>query len=259
MIRGITGEQGDKGESGLTGEEGDKGIKGITGNDAIDGESYTISTPWKNNGSDIYLDNSLMLDTNNRITHRTTHNQSDGPAPPAGMNYGNNNLIVNGNILSKKYREEKPDLRFEYGIIKTTRVESQNQRPPANPNYRLVGGVDGPIGGRHLGNGVYEGRLEYKIGNNWGTVCDDWWYPGDRDPNRRYRVPNNNVACKTLGFNEAVGVSNAQTLTRYKINRGSIHLDNVKCNGSENSLDSCQASRGAHNCGHREDIVLKCR
>lgn len=47
-------------------------------------------------------------------------------------------------------------------------------------DIRLVGGRD-----------MYEGRVELCFGEQWGTVCDDFW-----------NAPDANVVCRQLGFND---------------------------------------------------------
>ena len=37
-----------------------------------------------------------------------------------------------------------------------------------------------------------------------------------------------------------------------------IVLDNAVCDGSENNLQECPGTWGTHNCGHTEDVWLKC-
>ena len=40
---------------------------------------------------------------------------------------------------------------------------------------------------------------------------------------------------------------------------GLIFLDDVRCNGSENTLDDCPGENvGVHNCGHGEDVGVVC-
>lgn len=40
---------------------------------------------------------------------------------------------------------------------------------------------------------------------------------------------------------------------------GPIYLDNVDCSGREERLIDCPANNiGAHNCGHFEDVSVRC-
>ena len=39
---------------------------------------------------------------------------------------------------------------------------------------------------------------------------------------------------------------------------GPIHMDEVRCNGSEPRVSDCQ-HEDTHNCGHKEDIGVICR
>lgn len=42
--------------------------------------------------------------------------------------------------------------------------------------------------------------------------------------------------------------------------QGEIYLENVQCNGSENSLEDCPASElGVHDCNHSEDAGVRCQ
>uniref|UniRef100_K1R131 Deleted in malignant brain tumors 1 protein n=1 Tax=Magallana gigas TaxID=29159 RepID=K1R131_MAGGI len=100
---------------------------------------------------------------------------------------------------------------------------------------RLVGGTT-----------EYEGRLEvYKFGK-WGTVCDDGL-------NDTLSV----VVCRSLGL--PWGASKAYSDASYGQGSGPILLDDVKCTGSESRIEECSHSPwGSHNCGHKEDVSLKC-
>ncbi|GAB1610322.1 deleted in malignant brain tumors 1 protein-like isoform X1, partial [Argonauta hians] len=89
-----------------------------------------------------------------------------------------------------------------------------------------------------------EGRVEIRINNLWGSVCDDEW--DDRDAR---------VVCRMLGY--SVGVA---TLSgNFGPGSGSIWLDDVNCMGTETSLEDCQyPPLGQHNCDHYEDAGVIC-
>ena len=46
---------------------------------------------------------------------------------------------------------------------------------------------------------------------------------------------------------------------QYGVGTGPILLDNLACNGNEDSLFDCgHGGVGVHNCGHGEDISISC-
>ena len=82
------------------------------------------------------------------------------------------------------------------------------------------------------------------INFQWGTVCDDYWTTGS-----------SNVVCKQLGL------GNTGTFSRYGAGPSnySIHLDDVRCNGSEVNILACShLPLSVHNCGHSEDVGVTC-
>ncbi|KAJ8040920.1 Deleted in malignant brain tumors 1 protein [Holothuria leucospilota] len=102
------------------------------------------------------------------------------------------------------------------------------------PGVRLIGGRT-----------ASEGRVEVFVGGAWGTVCDDDWDATDGQ-----------VVCQQLGFNAAVAV---YTNAHFGEGTGAIFLDNLICNGDEDSLLSCiHSGLGQHNCGHHEDAGVSC-
>ena len=93
------------------------------------------------------------------------------------------------------------------------------------------------------GSNIYEGRVEVCANDRWGTVCNDDWDTSDAE-----------VVCRQLGY--PTGDANIAYF-----GQGSSHiwLDNVQCTGSETHLVNCTNSGiGRHNCGHNQDIGVKC-
>ncbi|XP_038072278.1 uncharacterized protein LOC119740886 isoform X2 [Patiria miniata] len=90
-----------------------------------------------------------------------------------------------------------------------------------------------------------EGRIEIFLNGTWGTLCDSSW--GQEEAR---------VACRQLGF---PGVVEATTSQSYGNGSGPIHLDNIVCSSTDNSLESCQHSGvGVHACNHTMDVAVVC-
>ncbi|XP_062709478.1 uncharacterized protein LOC134288486 isoform X1 [Aedes albopictus] len=89
-----------------------------------------------------------------------------------------------------------------------------------------------------------EGRVEVKYRGIWGTICDD-----------DFGIQEARVVCRQLGFNGTAEVRK----NKYKQGTGQIWLDQVACSGNETSIDDCiHWHWGEHNCGHGEDVGVKC-
>ncbi|XP_035791603.1 uncharacterized protein LOC118466427 [Anopheles albimanus] len=98
---------------------------------------------------------------------------------------------------------------------------------------RLAGGRDSQ-----------EGRVEINYRGTWGTVCDD-----------DFGVREARVICRQLGFN---GTAEVRKNT-FPPGTGQIWLDQVACNGTEASIEDCVHWHwGEHNCGHTEDVGVRC-
>ena len=98
----------------------------------------------------------------------------------------------------------------------------------------------------------YEGRLEMFHGDEWGTICDDYWTEEDAA-----------VACRQLGHAGA-----ERTFLRSAFGGAAsgvpVWLDDVLCTRTEARLIDCPRAGnqavGAHNCsrGHTEDAGVRC-
>ncbi|XP_062851463.1 neurotrypsin [Trichomycterus rosablanca] len=105
--------------------------------------------------------------------------------------------------------------------------------------------VSGPLLRLVNGESRKEGRVEVFINGQWGSVCDDGW----NDINAE-------VVCRQLGF---VGHSKARSMAYFGEGQGPIHLDNVRCVGTESSLGECSAEgMDKHDCKHSEDAGVIC-
>ncbi|XP_033729953.1 deleted in malignant brain tumors 1 protein-like [Pecten maximus] len=94
------------------------------------------------------------------------------------------------------------------------------------------------------GSTQYEGRVEVRFNNQWGTVCID-------DFENIEAV----VICRQLQFSGGVAVTDG----RFGPGTGQIWLDNLACDGTEETLSQCQANNlGVHNCDHTNDAGVRC-
>jgi hypothetical protein len=96
--------------------------------------------------------------------------------------------------------------------------------------------------------------VEIYHNGQWGTVCND----GD--------FQNNNgnaggVICKMLGFSYLVshGSNQGPGSNPFGDGAGVINLDDLACNGTENSVLECSYRwHNDTNCGHNEDVAVEC-
>ena len=92
---------------------------------------------------------------------------------------------------------------------------------------------------------VYSGRVEVVVNGEWGTVCDDGWDTNDAA-----------VVCRQLGYPV---VQRAYSSAYFGQGSGTIWLDDLRCNGEEESLFNCRhVGIGRHNCSHSEDAGVAC-
>ena len=90
-----------------------------------------------------------------------------------------------------------------------------------------------------------EGRVEVYYNGSWGTVCDDSWDINDAK-----------VVCRMLGYPVAGAAIGSAAFGE---GQGSIVLDDVVCQGGEDSLAECShPGFFEHNCRHAEDAGVRC-
>ncbi|XP_061233483.1 lysyl oxidase homolog 3 isoform X3 [Neopsephotus bourkii] len=114
------------------------------------------------------------------------------------------------------------------------RQQQQQQGQVSPPRIRLKGGAK-----------VGEGRVEVLKGSEWGTICDDRW-----------NLLSASVVCRELGFGSA---REALTGARMGQGTGPIHMNEVQCLGTEQSLWSCPFKNiTQEDCKHTEDVAVRC-
>jgi len=91
----------------------------------------------------------------------------------------------------------------------------------------------------------FSGRLEVKIGNEWGAVCAE-----KSSFQNRGKIAK--VVCKTFGDRIAKSYRRLEELA----SKGKVVLESLKCNGDESSIEECSSTPGNKCAGDR--ITFAC-
>ncbi|XP_015996363.1 CD5 antigen-like isoform X1 [Rousettus aegyptiacus] len=99
------------------------------------------------------------------------------------------------------------------------------------------------VGGPHH----CEGRVEVEQEGQWGTVCDDGW-----------DIKDVAVVCRELGCGVAKGTPSGVLYKPLAEKEQNIFMQEVACNGMEDTLFHCEWSEDVFNCLHNEDAGALC-
>ncbi|XP_071950900.1 scavenger receptor cysteine-rich domain superfamily protein-like [Antedon mediterranea] len=160
--------------------------------------------------------------------------------------------LFNTSALSVYVRDTRSSRQPLFGGFNCNGTESRLSDCPRSSYVRCTGqhlaGIkcDAVIKIRlQDGPNELEGRVEVFYNNEWGTVCDDGW-----------SIQEAAVVCRQLGNYD---VTSAKCCNEYPGGNGSIHLDDMDCQGNERRLEECShKSWGDNNCGHHEDAGVIC-
>lgn len=92
-----------------------------------------------------------------------------------------------------------------------------------------------------------EGRVEVEQEGQWGTVCDDGW-----------DIKDVAVVCRELGCGVAKGTPSGVLYKPLAEKEQNIFMQEVACNGMEDTLFHCEWSEDVFNCLHSEDAGALC-
>ncbi|XP_054848823.1 deleted in malignant brain tumors 1 protein-like [Eublepharis macularius] len=97
------------------------------------------------------------------------------------------------------------------------------------------------------GSSRCSGRVEIRPPHTeqWGTVCDRTWDINDAE-----------VVCRQLGCGKATSAPHG---AHFGLGSGSIWMDDVNCNSTEEAISECSAkTEGNNNCHHGQDAAVIC-
>lgn len=99
------------------------------------------------------------------------------------------------------------------------------------------------------------GRIEVKVFNKWGHICDD-----------KFGLNEANVLCREVGFPLGAVEVKANSYYPANVNMSSINdsprfiMDELRCTGNETSLKECDFNGwGVHDCNSDEIVGVVCK
>ncbi|XP_060589155.1 deleted in malignant brain tumors 1 protein-like isoform X2 [Ruditapes philippinarum] len=104
-----------------------------------------------------------------------------------------------------------------------------------SPNIRLVNGI-----------GLYDGRVEIFKSGTWGTICST-----------SFIFYEAKAICNIL-FGQSSYRDYYRNSITYGSGTGSIHIDNLDCDGYETNIDECKYSREVSCTDHDRDVAVAC-
>ncbi|XP_052259365.1 sushi, von Willebrand factor type A, EGF and pentraxin domain-containing protein 1-like [Dreissena polymorpha] len=91
------------------------------------------------------------------------------------------------------------------------------------------------------GNSTFDGRVEIKVFNTWGTICDD-----------AFGMEDANVICKMIGFYPAKGFRTSSIE-----GTGPVYVDDMACDANSSHINECRYVT-YDDCDHSEDVAVTC-
>ncbi|XP_060585690.1 deleted in malignant brain tumors 1 protein-like, partial [Ruditapes philippinarum] len=96
----------------------------------------------------------------------------------------------------------------------------------------------------HGGRRPTEGRVDLKVNETWGTICDTGFDSADA-----------RVICRMFGLQYKSFFPKASHYS--KKGSGPIYISNMKCNGTESHINECSYEI-SNQCTHYDDVAVEC-
>ena len=154
-------------------------------------------------------------------------------------------MMIGGELVAEG-SNSSPEGSITFSLMDRTAVENAEDAGIDNSEgtvVRLVGGS----------NGQLEGRLQVKLGDRWGTVCNEGW-----------TMQSAAVACNQMGFvlNPRDWLLEPLQLSSVQEDSVPVVMSHVDCTSLDTDIRSCfhrpTVNQTENYCGHDMDVGLKC-